>query len=416
MTEFLELILVLVVVILGAKLAGFAVSKLGQPMVVGEIAFGLLLGPSALNFLGIPIFTHAGTTKEVIHLLAELGVLLLMFLAGLETDLVAMRKVGVPAFNSAIGGVIIPFLGGWGLSTAVGLPLGESVFIGTILTATSVSISAQTLIEMNRLRSKEGMTILGAAVIDDVIGILMLSVVVAIFATSGPEAAGATEAALSAPTPIWLVAVKMIAFFAVGVLLAPVVRRFVSGFGKLPISEPLLAAGVVVALVYGFGAEVLGGVAAITGSYLAGVILGGIREKHELEEKAKALVYSVFVPVFFVDIGLRANVIEAFSGPLWLFGIGIVIVALIGKVIGSGVGAYISKFSFQESLRVGTGMISRGEVGLIIAGIGLQRNVISQDIFSIIVLMVIASTLVTPILLRLTFGKTIDVTPEGTSS
>jgi Kef-type K+ transport system membrane component KefB len=405
MTEFLELVLVLIAIILGAKLAGFAVSKLGQPMVVGEIAFGLLLGPSALNFLGFSIFTHADTTKEVIHLLAELGVLLLMFLAGLETDLVAMRKVGVPALNSAIGGVVIPFLSGWGLSSAVGLPVGESVFIGTILTATSVSISAQTLIEMNRLRSKEGMTILGAAVIDDVIGILMLSVVIAIFATGGGEAGS------SAPTPVWLVAVKMIAFFAVGVLLAPLVRRFTSGFGKLPISEPLLAAGVIVALVYGFGAEMLGGVAAITGSYLAGVILGGLKEKHELEEKAKALVYSVFVPVFFVDIGLRANVIEAFSGPLWLFGIGIVIVALIGKVVGSGIGAYVSKFSFQESLRVGTGMISRGEVGLIVAGIGLQRGVITQDIFSIIVLMVIASTLVTPILLRLTFSSSKDEAP-----
>jgi Kef-type K+ transport system membrane component KefB len=410
MTEFLELVLVLIAIILGAKLAGFAVSKLGQPMVVGEIAFGLLLGPSALNFLGISIFTHADTTKEVIHLLAELGVLLLMFLAGLETDLVAMRKVGVPALNSAIGGVVIPFLGGWGLSSLAGLPLGESVFIGTILTATSVSISAQTLIEMNRLRSKEGMTILGAAVIDDVIGILMLSVVVAVFATGG-GAEGAAEAVSSAPTPVWLVAVKMIAFFAVGVLLAPLVRRFTSGFGKLPISEPLLAAGVIVALVYGFGAEMLGGVAAITGSYLAGVILGGIHEKHELEEKAKALVYSVFVPIFFVDIGLRANVIEAFSGPLWLFGIGIVIVALIGKVVGSGLGAYVSKFSFQESLRVGTGMISRGEVGLIVAGIGLQRGVITQSIFSIIVLMVIASTLVTPILLRLTFANSKDETP-----
>lgn len=391
MSAFLELLLVLVIIVVGAKLSGYLSSKLGQPMVVGEIAFGLLLGPSLLNLLGQPIFHHAETTGEVIHLLAELGVLLLMFLAGLETDLVAMRKVGVPALNSAIGGVVVPFLGGWALSSAAGLSLGTSIFIGTILTATSVSISAQTLIELGKLKTKEGMTILGAAVIDDVIGILMLSVVVAIFATGGTS------------TPIWLVALKMLAFFAIGIVLAPFVRRFTSSFGRLPISEPLLAAGIVVAALYGFGAEILGGVAAITGSYLAGVILGASAEKHELEEKTKVLVYSLFVPIFFVDIGLRANVLQAFAGQLWLFGIGIVIVALLGKVIGSGIGAYLSKFNPRESLRVGVGMISRGEVGLIVAGIGLQRQVINQDEFSIIVLMVVVSTLVTPILLRWTF-------------
>ncbi len=391
MSAFLELLLVLVIIVVGAKLSGYLSSKLGQPMVVGEIAFGLLLGPSLLNLLGQPIFHHAETTGEVIHLLAELGVLLLMFLAGLETDLVAMRKVGVPALNSAIGGVVVPFLGGWALSSAAGLSLGTSIFIGTILTATSVSISAQTLIELGKLKTKEGMTILGAAVIDDVIGILMLSVVVAIFATGGTS------------TPIWLVALKMLAFFAIGIVLAPFVRRLTSSFGRLPISEPLLAAGIVVAALYGFGAEILGGVAAITGSYLAGVILGASAEKHELEEKTKVLVYSLFVPIFFVDIGLRANVLQAFAGQLWLFGIGIVIVALLGKVIGSGIGAYLSKFNPRESLRVGVGMISRGEVGLIVAGIGLQRQVINQDEFSIIVLMVVVSTLVTPILLRWTF-------------
>jgi Kef-type K+ transport system membrane component KefB len=395
MSAFLELLLMLIFIVLGAKLFGYASARLGQPMVVGEILFGLLLGPSVLNVLGLPIFHHSEGLKETIKLLAELGVLLLMFLAGLETDVNAMRKVGVPALNSAIGGVVLPFLGGWGLSSAAGLPLGESIFIGTILTATSVSISAQTLIELGKLKTKEGMTILGAAVIDDVIGILMLSVVVAVFATQG-----------GAATPIWLVALKMVAFFVVALLLAPLARRFVSGFGKLPISEPLLAAGVIVAALYGFGAELLGGVAAITGSYLAGVILGTIAEKHQLEDKAKALVYSLFVPIFFVDIGLNANIIEALSGSLWLFGIGIVVVALVGKVLGSGAGAYLSKFNPQESLRVGVGMISRGEVGLIVAGIGLARGVITQDIFSIIVLMVIASTLVTPILLRATFSTT----------
>jgi Kef-type K+ transport system membrane component KefB len=401
MTVFLEFVLVLVLIIVGAKLSGYLAARLNQPMVVGEITFGLLLGPTLLNLFALPVFHHAEVTAESINLLAELGVLLLMFLAGLETDLTAMRKVGGPAFSSAVGGVALPFLGGWGLSTAMGLPQQEGIFIGTILTATSVSISAQTLIELGKLKSKEGMTILGAAVIDDVIGILMVSVVVAVFASSGAEA-----------TPIWLVAVKMIGYFVVAFLLAPLVRRVFALVSKLPVSEALLATGLVIAFVYGWSAEYLGGVAAITGSYIAGIILGQVAQKHELEDKAKAIVYSFFVPIFFVDIGLRANLREAFAGSLVWFGVGLVVIAIVAKLIGSGVGALLTGFKFKEALRVGAGMISRGEVGLIVAGIGVQRGVIPTEVFSLMVLMVIATTLVTPILVRLTFAGEAEVKPQ----
>lgn len=393
MSAFLELVLLLFIIVVGAKLSGFLVARFNQPMVVGEIAFGILLGPTVIDLLALPAFHHAEVTAEVLQLLAELGVLFLMFLAGLETDLTAMRKVGLPALNSAIGGVILPFLGGWGLGVATGMPQQEAIFVGTILTATSVSISAQTLIELGKLKSKEGMTILGAAVIDDVIGILMVSVVVAIFATGG------------ASTPIWLVAVKMVGFFVVAYLLAPLVRRFFKMFAKLPVSEAMLAGALIIAMIYGWSAEYLGGVAAITGSYLAGIILGQVRQKHELEEKAKTLVYSLFVPIFFVDIGLRANLREALTGPLVWLGLGIVMIAIVAKLVGSGVGALLTGFSFKEALRVGAGMISRGEVGLIVAGIGVQRGVIPTEVFSLMVLMVVATTLITPVLLRLTFPK-----------
>ena len=393
MSAFLELVLLLFIIVVGAKLSGFLVARFNKPMVVGEIAFGILLGPTVIDLLALPAFHHAEVTAEVLQLLAELGVLFLMFLAGLETDLTAMRKVGLPALNSAIGGVILPFLGGWGLGVATGMPQQEAIFVGTILTATSVSISAQTLIELGKLKSKEGMTILGAAVIDDVIGILMVSVVVAIFATGG------------ASTPIWLVAVKMVGFFVVAYLLAPLVRRFFKMFAKLPVSEAMLAGALIIAMIYGWSAEYLGGVAAITGSYLAGIILGQVRQKHELEEKAKTLVYSLFVPIFFVDIGLRANLREALTGPLVWLGLGIVMIAIVAKLVGSGVGALLTGFSFKEALRVGAGMISRGEVGLIVAGIGVQRGVIPTEVFSLMVLMVVATTLITPVLLRLTFPK-----------
>jgi Kef-type K+ transport system membrane component KefB len=392
-SPFLELAAVLAAIVAAAKLGGYAAARVGLPMVVGEITVGLLLGPTALNLLHLPLFTHAEATGEAVHLLAELGVLLLMFLAGLETDLDAMKKVGGPALAVAIGGVLLPFAGGWAVGAAFGLPLAGAIFLGTILTATSVSISAQTLIELGRLRSKEGMTILGAAVIDDVIGILMLAAVVAVFATGG-----------GTPPPVWLVAVKMTAYFVVAMLLAPVARAVLRFFSRLPVSEPLLAGALVIAIVYGVTAEVLGGVAAITGAYLAGIILSQGEHRSNLEHRLTALVYGLLVPVFFVDIGLRADLGSALGGgQLGLAGL-VLLVAIVGKIVGAAIGALLSRFSAAEAARVGTGMVSRGEVGLIVAGIGVDRGVIDGNLFSIMVLMVVVTTLVTPVLLRLTFA------------
>ena len=393
MTPFLELLLVLAVIVLGAKLSGWVMGRLDQPTVVGEIAFGLILGPTVLDLLGQPLFTHAAVTGETVHMFAELGVVLLMFLAGLETDLGAMRRVGMPALSAAIGGVALPFLGGWGVGVLAGLPMNEAIFIGTILTATSVSISAQTLLELRKLRTKEGLTILGAAVIDDVIGILMLSVVVALFATSG------------GPAPaLWLVVVKMLGYFVIAVALAPVLGAFLSWFAKLPVNQPLTAAALVIVLVYSWSAEALGGLAAITGAYLAGILLGRTEFKDKLEGVTKVFTYGFFVSIFFVTIGLRVNLREALGGPLLWLGLGIIAIAILGKVVGSGLGARLMGFSNTESLRVGTGMVSRGEVGLIVAAIGVERQVISQDIFALMVLMVVVTTLITPVLLRASFG------------
>ncbi|HZJ09980.1 MAG TPA: cation:proton antiporter [Trueperaceae bacterium] len=392
MTPFLELMLVLAVIVLGAKLAGWALGKLNQPTVVGEIAFGLLLGPTVFDLLGQPLFTHAAATGETIHMMAELGVVLLMFLAGLETDLGAMRRVGLPAISAAIGGVVLPFFGGWGFGVLVGLPINESIFIGTILTATSVSISAQTLLELKKLRTKEGMTILGAAVIDDVLGILMLSVVVALFATAG------------GPAPaLWLVVVKMVAYFVIAVAIAPLARAFLKWFSRLPLNQPLTAAALVLVLVYSWSAEFLGGLAAITGAYLIGILLGNTEFKERLESVTQVFTYGFFVSIFFVDIGMRANLREALSGPLAWLGLAIIVIAIVGKVVGSGVGARLTGFSNNEALRVGTGMVSRGEVGLIVAAIGVERQVITPEIFSLMVLMVVVTTLITPMLLRLSF-------------
>lgn len=390
-TAFLELSVVLVVVILGAQLAASLSLRLGQPMVVGMIAAGLVLGPTGLDLLALPVFDHAAASGEVVHTLAELGVMMLMFLAGLETDLAGMRRIGGAAFVSAALGVVVPFVGGWGIATWAGMPPATAMFVGTILTATSVSISAQTLFELGKLRTKEGSTILAAAVIDDVIGILVLSVVVALFATGG------------APTPVWLVAVKMVAFFVAAFVLAPAVRQVVRFLARLRVPESMFGAALAVVLLYGWGAEVGGGVAAITGAYLAGIVLARSELDQPLTERTRAIAYAFFVPVFFVDIGLRADLRAALGGQEVLLGLAIVVVAIVGKVVGAGLGARLAGFRNVEALRVGAGMVSRGEVGLIVAAIGVERGVIGEDVFALMVAMVVITTLVTPGLLRAAF-------------
>ncbi len=267
----------------------------------------------------------------------------------------------------------------------------EGIFIGTILTATSVSISAQTLMELGALRSREGTAILGAAVIDDVMGILVLSVVAAL-ARAGGDAGFAS---------IGLTLVRLTAFFIVawfaGRLFAPILRVA----QRLGVSQGLLSAVLVVALLYAWGAEYLGGVAAITGSYLAGLLFAQTRYKEAIDQGIHPLTYSVFVPVFFVSIGLQANAREL--GTQVSFVLVLVAVAIVAKAAGCGIAARLAGFNTQESVRVGVGMISRGEVGLIVAGYGLTNGIIGRDVFSASVVMVLATTMVTPPLLKLTF-------------
>jgi Kef-type K+ transport system membrane component KefB len=404
MSHLLQLILLLAIIVAAAKLAGALASRFHQPSVFGEILVGLLLGPTVLNILGWPIFLPHDAAHPallgVVGDLAELGVLLLMFIAGLETDLAEMRRVGAVAFWSAAGGVALPFVGGILVAQAFGLPVfWEGVFIGTILTATSVSISAQTLLEIGALRSREGSTILGAAVIDDVMGIVVLSFVVA-FARGGDVSYG----------EIGLVILRMIVYFAVAIaagrLLAPVLRWA----ERLGVSQGLLAAVLVVAFLYAWAAEYVGGVAAITGSYLAGVLFAQTGLKDRIDEGIHPLTYSMLVPVFFVTIGLQANARQL--GGQVAFTVTLVLVAIVAKAIGCGLVARLLGFDTGESVRVGVGMISRGEVGLIVAGYGLGHALIGQDVFSAAVIMVLATTMVTPPLLRLTFPESASGQPR----
>ena len=349
--------------------------------------------------LGWRVFAQTGEggvpLLEFVRDLAQIGVLLLMIVAGLETDLSLMRQVGRVAFWAAFGGVLLPFVGGAATAVAFGVPLyWEGIFIGAILTATSVSISAQTLLEIGALRSREGSTILGAAVIDDVMGIIVLSLVVALAKSSG-EGMNWT-----APTIVVLrVTVYCVAAIAARHVVIPVLRWA----STLGVSQAVLAAALVIMFLYAWSAEYVGAVAAITGSYLAGVLIAQTEFKKDVDAGLHPLTYSMFVPLFFISIGLEANGREL--GANATFTVALVMVAVVSKAIGCGGFARLFGFSNGESVRVGIGMISRGEVGLIVAGYGLANGLITSQVFSASVIMVLATTMITPPLMRLVFPR-----------
>ncbi len=410
MTHPLQLLLLLVIIIVVAKTAGAVSNKFGQPAVFGEIAIGLILGPTALDLLGLPVFSHAvghgPSAVEPPSLLAEvtdladIGVILLMFVAGMETDIDRLRKVGVVALSAAVGGVALPMLGGIAVAKFFGLSWKESVFVGTILTATSVSISAQTLMELKALRSKEGSTIIGAAVIDDVLGVIVLSLVIAFSLVGG---GGARDVAVTV--------FAMLGFFVVSIMLGmKYLERITKSVVKVPASQALMAFVLVITFFYAWAAEYLGQVAAITGSYIAGVLFARTKFREKIDEGIHPITYSMFVPVFFVSIGLRANGREL-SGAL-MFTVLIVLVAIVAKVLGCAVGSRVAGFSSIESVRVGVGMVSRGEVGLIVASVGLTYGIIERDVFSMMIIMVLVTTMVTPLLLRRVFPKVEEVPAE----
>ncbi|MHB9023508.1 MAG: cation:proton antiporter [Armatimonadota bacterium] len=417
-----ELLLLLLATILGvAKLSGHISRRyLHQPAVVGELLAGLILGPSVLNMLGWPLFAGSGEwLHEFVTVLAEIGVLLLMFIAGLETDLGQLRKLGKTALWTAISGVLLPM--GLGLGTALlfRLSISESIFIGAVLAATSVSISAQTLIELGHMRSRVGTTIMGAAIVDDVLGIVVLSLVVAFNAPPGgvdghlvsltlpdlvssgvmhlfnmPDAALAYLKAGSLP-------VFIAVFFGLAVLAGRYLGKVMDMAERLRASYAVPAMALLIIFLFSVGAEVIGRLATITGAYMAGIFLARTSQQRLIEETLRPLTYAFFVPVFFISIGLGANV-RTLQGSL-LFAVLIVAVAILSKVVGCGLGARLTGFTRRESLRVGVGMVSRGEVGLIIAQVGLATAILAPTRYAAIVIMVLLTTVLTPIFLRLLY-------------
>ncbi|MGC8856292.1 MAG: cation:proton antiporter [Anaerolineae bacterium] len=390
MTTFLQLAFLLSVILLSAKLAGFLSVRLGQPSVLGELLVGILLGPSLINILHLPFIDHSLT--EMIADLGELGVLLLMFIAGQELHFDELRRnTRVAAFAGFLG-VLFPVILGWGTGWLFGFHNDAAIFLGLTLGATSVSISAQTLLELRALRSRVGLGLLGAAVFDDILVILFLSLFLAL--------QGGSASILGL---VWIL-IRMLFFLALsaafGLWALPWLMRRVA---DLPISQGVLTLALVVMLAYGLAAELLGGMAAITGSFLAGLMMARSREKENVEHGIHALAYGLFVPIFFIHIGLSVNIREIQIG-MFLFTIVVTLVAIVGKWLGAGIGARLGGLSNQEAIQLGAGMISRGEVGLIVASVGIQQGLVIAEEFSAIVAMVLISTLVTPPILRALFA------------
>ncbi|PTM59433.1 cation:proton antiporter [Desmospora activa] len=374
----------LVLILIAVKVAGHLSKKMGQPSVFGELLVGIILGPALLGWIVVDP-ENPGLIKE----LAEVGVILLMFLAGLETDVEEFKKTAYGSSLVAIGGVIFPLVTGFAVGTLFGYEFSTAIFIGTLLVATSVSISVQTLRELGKLQTKEGVTILGAAVLDDVLGIIILSVVVGFTAGSGE----------SSMMDIFLLLGKILLFFVLIFLIGrKVLPRLFQWGANLLTTEVLLTFGIITALSFAYFAEMFG-LAGIVGSYFAGLMLSLTKYRHELFEKVEVISFSFFVPIFFVSIGVAADISGLSSDILWLI-LTLTVVAILSKLVGGGLGAKLAGFDWRSSSGIGAGMVARGEVGLIVASIGLSRGLIDNELFTVTVIIVLATTLVTPPLLK----------------
>lgn len=388
--EFLNFVVALVLIIVSAKTAGYLSSRMGQPAVLGELLVGLLLGPTILDVLHeLPVLNKDEHLLASIKLMAELGVVLLMFLAGLELKLSDLLRSGKVSALSGTLGVLVPLTLGWLTARLFGTPNDQAILVGLALSATSVSIAAQTLIELNVLRTRVGLALLGAAVFDDVLVILLLSAAGVLLAHTGGGWGSVAVTLL-----------RMIAFLVGGTLLGFwLLPPLASAVRRLPISQGLIAFALCAVLFYAWAAAALGGVASITGAFLVGLFLGRTPYKDTIEEGIGVITYSFLAPIFFVDIGLEVNM-RALGSDLLGYALVLTAVAILSKLAGAGLGALWSGFDRLSALRLGIGMVSRGEVGLIVAAFALNQGLLTADLFALVVFMIIIATLVTPPLLR----------------
>ena len=379
----------LAIIILTAKLFGLAARKCKAPQVVGEIIAGLLIGPCVLNLVHI---------SDTISVFAEIGVVLLMFSTGLGTNLKELIKAGPIATLIACVGVAVPLAGGtflysifYGFAAVGSTEFYKALFIGTIMTATSVSITVAALQEMGHLKSFLGTTIVSAAVIDDVIGIVVLTCVLGAGSGTG--------------TGLGKVLFNTVLFFATAIGVGLIAHFAMKWLDKRnPHTQRITIVSMAFCFAMAYIAEEYFGIADITGAYIAGIVLCSMDDASYVERRVDISNYVLFAPVFFASIGLKTD-ISGLTPQILLFSVCFVIVALITKVIGCGLAAKICRFNWADSLKVGVGMMTRGEVALIVAQKGLDIGVVDPVYFTAVILLIVVSSVATPLVLKVLFTK-----------
>lgn len=378
-----EFLLTIAIIMLSTKVFGLTSERVHMPQVVGALVAGVLVGPSCLGWVG---------ETDFLIKTAEIGVIILMFNAGLDTDLEELKSTGFASFIIAVIGVIVPLIGGIGCyllfanNPSDPFNMLKAAFIGVVLTATSVSITVETLREMGKLKSKVGTAILGAAVIDDILGIVVLTVLT-----------GFTDPTVQ---PL-LVFGRIVAFFIFVLVVGLIMNKAFIKMDQLWHKHRRIAIyALAFAFLMSYIAERFFGIADITGAYFAGIVMCSLSDTRDyVASKTNVLGYMLFSPLFFASIGIKTN-LEGLTGTLVLFAIALTVIAILSKIIGCGLGARLMGFQTYDAFSIGLGMVSRGEVALIVAQKGAQAGLIDESMFPAIVLVVIVTTLVTPILLK----------------
>lgn len=370
-------------ILLSTKVFGLLTRRIEMPQVVGALVAGLLLGPACFNIV---------QESEFLDHIAEIGVIVLMFSAGLETDISELKKSGRNSFVIAVIGVLVPLIAGYVLASFFNTEptaILQNMFIGVILTATSVSISVETLKEMGKLSTPSGNAILGAALIDDILGIVALTIITGMADTS---------------VQLTEVMLKIVAFFVLAVIVGIFARK---GIEKLfdryqKVHRRFSILSFAFCLLFAYVAEAFFGVADITGAFIAGLIISGTSRCNYVQMRIETLSYLLISPVFFASIGLKV-VLPEMSTSIMIFSALLLVLAILTKIVGCGLGAKLCRYENIQSLRIGIGMVSRGEVALIVASKGMKVGLMNEAFFGPIIIMVVLTTVITPILLKIVF-------------
>lgn len=391
----------LAIILLSTKVLGLLTRKVQMPQVVGALLAGLILGPAGIGLL---------TETSFIHEVAEIGVIVLMFCAGMETDIKELKASGKASFIIALLGVIVPLIGGFGVAYFFNQPgllesnaeapvFLQNIFIGVILTATSVSITVETLKELGKLKTRSGNAILGAAIIDDILGIIALTIVTSMADSS---------------VSIGIVMLQIVGFFVfsgvVGFIFYKLYKKWVDEAKKELHRHTIIA--FVFCLLMAYVAEEVFGVADITGAFIAGLIISNVRRADYLQSKFDTMSYLLLSPVFFASIGLKAE-LPGMSGAIVAFAAILTLVAILSKVIGCGLGAKMCGYKSYQVKRIGIGMISRGEVALIVASKGSALGLMGSVFLGPVIIVVVITTIVTPVLLKIVFAPGTAPGPEA---